>query len=184
MANAEYWDSRAEDIDRNYGVLKHDFADIKLLIEELKVKTLLDFGCGSGRLFPNYNNVIFLGLDISEKAVSIAKSRYPERLVRQGDYKSISGYWEDCFDLTICCRVLSGVEPKDINDCVKELCRVSKYIYVDEMTESEYRGASHYWYLHDLELIFFENGFVPVKTTSRGIKVYGSRNLRTSDLEK
>ncbi len=51
-----YWNLRAEDSNKRYHRLQHDFEVPENIMTTIKPKRLLDFGCGHGKLFPIYQN--------------------------------------------------------------------------------------------------------------------------------
>ena len=67
-------------IHERYGYLDHDYRILSSILAKYKVSSILDVGCGSGRLFELYAqndvNEVF-GIDISAQALAIAKQRYP-----------------------------------------------------------------------------------------------------------
>ncbi|MEK8180239.1 class I SAM-dependent methyltransferase [Flavobacterium buctense] len=70
---------KLEDVDKRYKVM----LDIVRLNESNDNSvSLLDFGCGTAHLLAymqqyNWQNIVYSGLDISEKFVSIAQEKYP-----------------------------------------------------------------------------------------------------------
>jgi SAM-dependent methyltransferase len=71
---------KLEDVDTRYKIM----LDIIKLNEESDRKvSLLDFGCGTGHLLDfvhrnNKKNIIYSGLDISQKFIDVAKKKYPD----------------------------------------------------------------------------------------------------------
>ena len=47
---------------------------------DIKGKTILDFGCGSGRWVDYFCNLgsTYIGADISDEMIALSKSRYPD----------------------------------------------------------------------------------------------------------
>ena len=71
---------KSEDVDTRYKIM----VDIIKLNEDSQV-TLLDFGCGTAHLleFINKNKIIgieYSGLDISQKFIDVAKTKFPDNL--------------------------------------------------------------------------------------------------------
>ena len=74
-----YWNHRAFDVDKKWGREKNDYALLREIILSFKPHSVLDIGCGSGRLFPLYNDLKIREVvcrDISNKTLKIAKDRY------------------------------------------------------------------------------------------------------------
>lgn len=77
---------KEEDVIKRYKVMM-ELISLKNEVEEV---TLLDFGCGTAHLLDyitktSFTNVIYSGLDISEKFVTVCKGKYPETSFYCGD---------------------------------------------------------------------------------------------------
>ena len=165
-----YWDLRALDIHRRWGNETNDYDMLRSIILSILPKRILDIGCGSGRLFPLYLEAgitEIIGQDVSSTALEICRQRFPkstitliEGVIEKLDYSSLY------FDLLVSSRVLSAILPERIKSTVEFLCRISKKIYVNEMTESDFAGPSNYWFLHDYKRYFNNSGF---EITSQGM---------------
>lgn len=89
---------------------------------------LLEVGCGSGlvyerivaELLPNDG---YLGIDVSEKMLSIARRRYPDGRFRLGDGYDLD-FPDGSFDVVICFEVLGHIP--EIERFVPELLRVCR----------------------------------------------------------
>lgn len=158
-----YWNMRARDIHETWGRGTDDFQVLREVIELVKPQRILDLGCGSGRCFPLYKEMNIpevVGQDVSSRALDICKNRFPElpyRLIKK-DIRNMD-FSVNYFDLIISTRVLAAVIPKDISPAVKHLCKISRFIYMNEMTDSDYAGPSDYWFKHDYEKMMQENNF-------------------------
>lgn len=167
-----YWNIRAKGIHNTWGSDEYDYKVLKEIIQHVKPNKLLDVGCGSGRCFPLYfelNISEVVAQDISSNALNICKGRFPNlpyKLFR-GSIMDIP-YPKKYFDLIISSRVLSAVMPEDIENILNKLGQLSDYIYINEMTDSDYTGPSTYWFKHDYEKIMKKNHFVIEKKTNIG----------------
>ena len=70
---------KEEDVFKRYKVMM----ELMTLKKDTYNVTLLDFGCGTAHLLDyitknGFSNVIYSGLDISEKFVAVCKGKYPE----------------------------------------------------------------------------------------------------------
>jgi len=119
----EYW--RREDFERQHR--GHLLATLAPQIGDPGAR-LLEVGCGSGliyerivpKLLPNDG---YLGVDISEKMLSIARRTYPEGQFRLGDGYDLD-FADRSFDVVICFEVLGHVP--EIERFVAELLRVCR----------------------------------------------------------
>lgn len=89
---------------------------------------LLEVGCGSGliyeRIVPDLlPNDGYIGIDVSEKMLSIARRRYPEGQFRRGDGYDLE-LPDRSFDVVVCFEVLGHIP--EIERFVPELLRVCR----------------------------------------------------------
>lgn len=91
LKNREYWNKRVEDGgDLNMMVWTSVKIDSHLkwftkITETYKECTVLDIGCGWGRIAPLFKKEKYFGVDFSEKMIEIAKDKYPENSFEVGD---------------------------------------------------------------------------------------------------
>jgi len=155
-----FWELRAQGIHRSWGNDADDFALVGSVIDCVHPRSLIDIGCGSGRLFPVYLErgiERIVGQDISRYALSLARRRYPEApitLIRT-ELQRLP-YADKEFDLCISNRVLSGVSRDAIRDVLRSVIRVSGYLYLNEYDESDFVGDSAYWLKHDYRRLLDE----------------------------
>jgi len=151
----KFWESRAEDMHEKWGSETNDYQVIGQIIDELNVKSLIDFGCGSGRLFnlylqKNISNVT--GIEISSKSIEIAKKHAFDRVnFLCGDILQLN--IEDNYDLIISNRTLEHIAPERIEKVISKLCSLSSAIYINEFTDSDY-VQSFYSFNHKYLEIF------------------------------
>jgi 2-polyprenyl-3-methyl-5-hydroxy-6-metoxy-1,4-benzoquinol methylase len=156
-----YWDSKAEDIYEKWGKSSHDWKVLSLLIDRYKPSSILDVGCGSGRLFGLYqqkhiNDVI--GIDVSEKALKLANRDFPTvKTMRMKTEDMNFGYKQ--FDLAICNRTLQHIPKQNIDTVIKKLCSSSWMVYINELTSSDGISESKDMFKHDYLSILGKNGF-------------------------
>lgn len=176
IARKHYWDLRAKDIHVTWGAGKEDYEILEKIIRSIDPKIILDFGCGSGRYFELYEKLNvpkIIAQDISPKALKIAAKRPGAdrcELVSKDIDKQV--YPDGFFDLTISNRVLSAILPCDIDHVISTICRLSKVIYINEMTDSDYCGSSKYWFKHDYDKLMAEKGFILINSGQIGPQVW------------
>lgn len=162
-ANRLYWNYRADDVDNKWGAGKHDSLILENIILLLEANRILDIGCGSGRLFPLYaklkvNEIV--GQDISDKALQISRGRYRFPNIRLIN-ASVLGlkFPNKYFDLIISNRALQHIFPSEIEDVIRKLSELGKYIYINEMSDTDCCRESFYLFKHDYKKLFKRYGF-------------------------
>ncbi|MCB0700223.1 MAG: class I SAM-dependent methyltransferase [Chitinophagaceae bacterium] len=86
-----------------------------------KTPTLLDLGCGDGRLAPLWQSIIggdTYGLELSPKAVEVANKMFPSVKYTEGDATN-TPYDSNTFDVIVCQEVLEHVEEQQklVDEC-------------------------------------------------------------------
>ncbi len=163
LARRKYWDFRVRDIHDAWGEDNGDYETVSKILQIVKPRRILDFGCGSGRLFPLYQQKDvpkITAFDISKKAVNLCKQRFSDMNVqyRWGRIDNLQ-FPNNYFDLVISSRALSAVTQKDIQKYIKRLCVVTRYIYLNEYSNSDYNGHCDYWFRHDYPDLLTDCGF-------------------------
>jgi SAM-dependent methyltransferase len=152
----EVWEDQANAIHQQWGHETHDFATLQGILAAHRTRSILDVGCGSGRLFGLYleqgiHDIV--GLDIAEQALALARLRYPQ-------IQTIHGRIEDLqfpphrFDLAVCNRVLQHVPSHAIAHAVARLCAICRHIYVNELAESDQLPEEFFMFRHDYAGLF------------------------------
>ncbi|MCE3015647.1 MAG: class I SAM-dependent methyltransferase [Pirellula sp.] len=95
------------------------------LLSMIKFDSVLEVGCGPGDLAANIfpNCVGYMGLDIDEHQVGLARSRYPDGAFSVGSAYQLP-FVTDSFDLVVACEVFEHLDNPD--KAINELARVSK----------------------------------------------------------
>lgn len=165
-AVSSFWEEQATIIHAQWGEEKHDFAVLAELFAEYHPVSVLDVGCGSGRLFGHYQRhgiTDIMGLDISEKALAIANARYPAIPTLTTKVEALD-FPPNRFDLAICNRVLQHIPRNAIADAIGKLCTISKLIYVNELTGSDQLNEEFFMVRHDYPALFATCGFTLKKS--------------------
>lgn len=149
-----YWNSRAVDLEETYGAETHDFATISRCIQRVGAKSVIEIGCGYGRLFPVYyeQRVDFLGSDLSEVALASARSKFPAaRLLNLGAERLTRQAVGQDFDLAIFVRALMGLSPSAAARALDNAAAIAGAIYLDEPLFGELGPLPDYLFEHDYD---------------------------------
>lgn len=127
------WEKVYGDIQRYGPVEKHLRRIYSKILSEIQYKSVLDVGCGTGLNFPLLleDKVVkeVAGVDISSKAIVLAKERY------SGEFRVLDiqeGHLESKYDLVFCSLVLEHL-PKDV-EAIKNLYEMTgRYLLVGTM---------------------------------------------------
>lgn len=178
-----YWDLRAKEIHEKWGWGQNDYPTLRRVLEMVKPLRLLDVGCGSGRTFGLYLEMQIpevVGQDISAKALSICRERFPNLpyALFHGPIDDLA-YEENYFDLIVSTRVLSAIHPAEIDLSLRTLCGFGRNVYLNEMTDSDYTGPSDYWFKHDYLALMAINNFSIMKKGAITTVEFGKTYLQT-----
>lgn len=154
--------------------MEDDFELLGRIITDHRVRSVLDIGCGSGRLFGLFRQLEInkvLGVDISKNALDIAGRDYPEVPTRCTRLQELS-LANDEFDLIVSNRVLQHVAPGEIRSVMAKLCKIAPLIYLNELSESDQYGEQFFMFMHDYDQILREQGFVQGERGQMGVTTY------------
>ena len=172
----QYWEGRAVDIDEKWGQGEGDYPVLAEVIASVRPKSILDVGCGSGRLFPLYDQLHIpevVGQDISEEALRIAAARHPFANISSTSLDIFSlDYSVGHFDLIISNRVLQHVQPEAIWRVLAKLASLGKSLYLNELTDSDGLEETYYMFRHDYRALLERHGFAVVSSGSIGKQVW------------
>jgi len=156
-----YWEVYAPEIDREWGREQDDFGTISRILDRYNPLSILDVGCGSGRLFGLFTDhkiPAVLGIDISEKALLIAQQRFPGIPTLRLSVEEIC-FEEEKFDLIICNRTLQHIPPEKIVDVIRRLCLCTCRIYINEITPSDGGKCDEGLFFHNYTTLFGQQQF-------------------------
>jgi SAM-dependent methyltransferase len=164
-------DSQAPILHNIYGYLSHDFPVLGYVIDKTKVRSVLEIGCGSGRLVPVYltHNIQTIWLqDVSEQALDLCRQRFfCQKRIRyiHGNVQSIPILAAP--DLIIANRVLQHIlEDGVFKEMLDRLTSMTCYFYINEAGIEEARsinwpylkGRDYIQILRDLGCRLIERG--------------------------
>jgi SAM-dependent methyltransferase len=171
---ATFWDQFAPSIHERWGRGQEDFELLSRIVTDYGARSILDIGCGSGRLFSLFRQLQIhkvLGIDISAKALAVAKRDYPgvpTQCVRLQELSLPEGE----FDLIVSNRVLQHIAPEEIRSVMAKLGKISRLIYLNELSESDQCGEQFFMFVHDYHRILGEEGFVRAEGGRAGRTTY------------
>jgi glycosyltransferase involved in cell wall biosynthesis/SAM-dependent methyltransferase len=131
------WDTQAPIIHNLYGHRSQDYPVLGCVIDKITARSVLEIGCGSGRLVPVYltHNVQTIWLqDVSERALDLCRQRFfCQKQIRyiHGNMQSIP--ISAAPDLIVANRVLQHIlDEGQFNDIMSYLTSMARYFYVNE----------------------------------------------------
>jgi ubiquinone/menaquinone biosynthesis C-methylase UbiE len=168
------WDSQADMIHQQWGNDEHDYEVLSRMLTTYHVQSVLDIGCGSGRLFKlylQYGVRDIVGVDISERALALARERYPTIETINCRLENLV-YPPNRFDLAICNRILQHIPPHAIAECVALLCTVAGLVYINELADSDSLAENFYMRRYNYPIFFARNGFRQIEQGLLGQQTY------------
>ncbi len=167
-----YWDSRAREIDAAWGQARDDFPVLAEIIRKIAPRSLLDIGCGSGRLFPLYLQLQveeIVGQDISGEALQIAGEHCSSpQITLTGCPLLQLAYPAGYFDLIVSNRVLQHIPGSRIHKVVGKLAELGKSVYLNEAIKDDPLGETFYLFKHDYQQLFGACGLTAMQQGTIG----------------
>ncbi len=158
-----YWELRAPDVYQRYGQERADFPTLQAIIARYSPRSVLDLGCGAGRLFPIYLEAgltPILGVDIAARALALAHRAYPQVPTRRARIEDLS--LDQQFDLVVIHRVFQHLPPENLPRAVAATSRLARQlIYLNEINdqESPQLNGGGYIFKHDYPALFAAHGW-------------------------
>src|SRR5262249_35593290 len=130
------WETLAPIIHQRYGYLSHDYSVLGDIIRQTGARSVLEIGCGSGRLLPVYllhaMNPIWLQ-DISASALNICRQRFlPQKHIRyfEGGLEHMTV--SPTVDLVVSNKVLQLIlDENDFRRKLNYLSKRTRFFYVN-----------------------------------------------------
>ena len=128
--NQDFYDRRVEEygdsyLSLNWGSKKSQELrfDVLSQISDLKMKSVLDFGCGLGHFYKWFNektiNVNYTGIDISPRMINEAKALFPEQNFKMQNIFAVP--LEEEFDYILMSGVFTYTNQNFFEQCIKSL---------------------------------------------------------------
>lgn len=171
MNEKEYWDKRARTyLDKTYFLTSPSRFFTKVFYEptlktmilsrlkKISPQSLLEVGCGPGRLFDSYKNIAHVvGVDFSPQMLErakklIKKKKYDNIELRLMDARNLK-FSSNSFDVILTSNVLLHIRPEKIQKAINEITRVSKkWIICAELSDKKKEGWN--CFAHDYVKLF------------------------------
>lgn len=120
----------------------------KLIRKDFTKSSILDFGCGTGRIYSALNPKNYLGVDISKKYLNEFNKNFPVAHTILID-KEAEIPTTNTFDLVICFALFPHLKSEKYKDYLKELSRLVRVggeFAVSIFTEDEARSDDANWF--------------------------------------
>ena len=139
----EFWGRYAEENEARYNV---EFAKFtRDLAISLRCTSVLEIGCGTGidlRLFPDSFKVC--GLDLNEKAIEIAKEKFPMGDFKKGSITELP-FEDSSIDFVFTHQLLNYLDDDSLEKGVAEMYRVAgKYVMNCEKFQEDEKQIDEY----------------------------------------
>lgn len=164
-----FWDGLGQDYFKRFKKKEHFQVNVAWIIDRLKIlklKTLLDAGCGFGRVAPFLLDAGVIekidGFDIApsilksseeylaeeekEEGKEVAPNFKDKISLSEGDVRAIK-LDSGSYDVVLSCELLQHISPEDVEDAVRELVRVAKkaIIFVERWSFPNEHSEPHMW---------------------------------------
>lgn len=104
---------------------------LKSLAEDLNYKSIIDFGCGYGRLCQSFAKEKYLGIDVNKEALEMAEKKY------EGYRFELSHPKPRYADIYLAHTVFLHLQDKEIHEALRQMrC---KYLIISEILGKEWR---------------------------------------------
>ncbi len=152
-----YWELRTPDLHRHWGEDRADFTVLSDILGRYHPQSVLDLGCGTGRLFPLYKEAGIrkvLGVDIAGRALGIASRLYPGVPTQRVRAEKLRTH--ERFDMVVINRVLQHLLPENLPAALDRVTSIgSNAIYINEIGKSDTANLTGARYM-------FEHDYVPM----------------------
>ena len=137
---------------------------------EHNLKTIFEFGCGSGANYANLKNsardVAYFGFDISSAAIKKANYSYNELGVEFHSELNVSlfrnflrTHHRNEIDAAIYDRVIYLLSDKEIQDHLEVYSQYFRYVIIDDFHSTEIKGKTSPYKTRNFENLFHKFGF-------------------------
>ena len=135
-------------------------------------KRVLDFGCGTGRLFNLFDSAHYIGLDISKAKLSLAHEKNSEALLVWNGTNPQIPFLDAYFDAIICYSVFTHTPEEQTKSILSEFARIltSEGTIYTSIIENKFTKRGNWvltnrkWFeemAHDLGLKMVDEAHIP-----------------------
>lgn len=166
-----------------------ELAEIESVLNRLQLThrgSVLEAGCGIGRLFPTYKRMGFhriAGVDFSARMLEEARKDFPECELVEADLLDLSVFEDNSFDVTVLMYVLIHVANKDdMQQLISEVERITKHdIIIGQIMDPEHKFDSprcKTWEVFELLKFFRRKHLNRFYKNAFGVKPIGENRLQ------
>ncbi len=152
-----FWELRSRDLDRRYGSSLGDAAALEAVLAKRRPRSVLEVGCGAGRLVPVYERQgveRLVGVDISERALVLARRRHGRHCFVRAAASELPELGS--FELAVAFRALQHVDGRSLERVLDRLTSLAGAIFLQERRG----GRGHpYLFVHDYDTLLAARGF-------------------------
>lgn len=113
---------------------------LRRMVKKLKPdvgRSVIDYGCGCGRMSPAFNPLAYWGVDLNPAAIAVAKEKFPTHFFTEnvylGDLPEAS--------LVLCYTVLLHIADEDLDDVLKQIADTGcEHVIVAEIMDASWRA--------------------------------------------
>jgi SAM-dependent methyltransferase len=168
-----FWERQAPRIHAEWGNSRHDIGVVGRILERYRPASVLDIGCGTGRLFNLYRAHgvrEITGVDIAAAALERARSEHPDIATTQVRLQDAN--FQHVFDLVVSNRVLQHIPPTDIDSVVEKLCASAHFVYLNELSDTDGDPQDHSMVRYDYQRLFGAHGWRMLERGEIGTQTY------------
>lgn len=166
------WEFRAKDLFETYGHTDGGYDSLEEAIAISQPKKILEVGCGNGRNLALFSRmgIESAGQDISASCIELAEKRKLKQVSLYCGPLQDLNFANNEFDLIVSNRVLGLLKTNEVKLILKEITRIGKYLYLNELMEGEDANETYYHRKYDYTAMLTSLGWklykkIPGKVT-------------------
>jgi hypothetical protein len=144
-----YWEHRSDSWNAQSKIDKVQWKKLKEILGRIKFNSVIDVGCGDGRMIPLFEGKKYLGFDISKRLIDICKEQYPKKSFH---VSSVEDAKFPKADLVFSYTTLEHVPPENIEKAVTSVKSMGKQILLIE--PKNFIPSGDYCFNHEYKKYF------------------------------